>query len=277
MPSRPRPTGTLRAIRSKYSAWLRCSPEARCAAAPGRGGTYNSGSTRVVVISAASCTSAGNTPSSMRNTSEVNCAPSCRARTFVTTPAVVTEPTPGTVRAVITMSSSCRYSSGFRATQNSSGVESSTPSTRPTGRAVVDVAAASAAWIGIPPGACSAVVDGRAPSSIVTLRHLHTSPGNVGARESAHRRHSLHEPDLLGEGNEQIAEVLYVQRACLPPVTRAGVLLARSGQRNDPPGAGDTPLVPRSRVAGRRSLLVGLLFGVVGEGRRVGVPLSTRS
>jgi hypothetical protein len=104
---------------------------ARKTIAPGRGGTYTSGSTRVVVTSADSCTSAGSTPSSIRNTSDANCAPSCRARTCVTTPDAVTAPTPGTSRLVTTMSSNCRYAPGATATQNSSGVASSTPSTRP--------------------------------------------------------------------------------------------------------------------------------------------------
>ena len=48
----------------------------------------------------------GKTPSEMRKTSEPNDAPSCRARTCVTMPAVLTGPTPGTSRTVSTMSSS---------------------------------------------------------------------------------------------------------------------------------------------------------------------------
>ena len=45
--------------------------------------------------SAISCTRAGSTPSVIRKTSEPKLAPSCRARTSVTTPAVSTGPTPG--------------------------------------------------------------------------------------------------------------------------------------------------------------------------------------
>ena len=55
-------------------------------ARPGSGGTNISGSTRVVITSAASTASAGSTPSAMRNTSESKRAPSWRARTWVTTP-----------------------------------------------------------------------------------------------------------------------------------------------------------------------------------------------
>ena len=57
-------------------------------AAPGSGGTYTSGSTRVTVTSATSHTSAGSAPCSIRNTSEANRAPSCTASTLVTTPAI---------------------------------------------------------------------------------------------------------------------------------------------------------------------------------------------
>ena len=78
--------------------------------APGRGGTYTSGSTRVVVTSAASTASAGSTPSVMRNTSESKRAPSWRARTWVTTPESRTgSARPGTSRSHTTTSSSCRY------------------------------------------------------------------------------------------------------------------------------------------------------------------------
>ena len=132
MPSRPSPTVTLRSIRSKQSARSRSLSTARRTTAPGHGGTYTSGSARVVAISAASCTWAGSTPSATRNTSEANVAPSCRARTSVTTPAISTGPTAGTSRVVTTTSSSCSADSGPTATQNFSGVASSVPSTRPT-------------------------------------------------------------------------------------------------------------------------------------------------
>ena len=60
-------------------------------------------------------------------------APSCRARTWVTTPAMVTGSRPsGSSRWVTTTSSSCRYAPGRTATQNCSGVASTVPSTRPT-------------------------------------------------------------------------------------------------------------------------------------------------
>ena len=107
-PSRPTPSGTGCSIRSKYSAFARASPAARCTGAPGVGGTYSSGSTRVVVISAASCTCAGRVPSAIANTSDSNIAPSCRARTAVTTPAIVTGSRSGSCRRVTTTSSSCR-------------------------------------------------------------------------------------------------------------------------------------------------------------------------
>ena len=94
-PSRPNPMGTRRSIPSKYSALARASPRARCTSSPGAGGTYTSGCTRVVVISAASWTWAGSVPSAIANTSESNWAPSCRARTAVTTPAMVTGGWPG--------------------------------------------------------------------------------------------------------------------------------------------------------------------------------------
>ena len=74
-------------MRSKNSAWSRRAPVRPVdLARPGRGGTYTSGSTRVVVTSAASTASAGSSPSVIRNTSESKRAPSCRARTCVTTP-----------------------------------------------------------------------------------------------------------------------------------------------------------------------------------------------
>ena len=64
-------------------------------------------------------------------------APSWRARTWVTTPAMVTgargPSVAGSSRVVTTTSSSCRYAPGATATQNCSGVASSLPSTRPTG------------------------------------------------------------------------------------------------------------------------------------------------
>src|SRR5437868_6858475 len=131
-PSRPTPSGTGCSIRSKYSARARSSPAARCTSAPGVGGTYSSGSTRVVVISAASCTCAGSVPSAIANTSDSNCAPSCRARTAVTTPEIVTGSRSGSSRVVTTTSSSCRYAPGVTATQNCNGVASAVPSTRPT-------------------------------------------------------------------------------------------------------------------------------------------------
>ena len=73
-----------------------------------RGGTYTSGSTRVVLTSAISWIRAGSTPSEMRKTSEPKLAPSCLARTWVTMPLVSTGPIPGTCRNVTTTSSSCR-------------------------------------------------------------------------------------------------------------------------------------------------------------------------
>ena len=85
-PSRPSPIGILRSIASNSNAWSRSSPTARRTAAPGRGGTKVSGSSRVVLTSAASTVSAGSTPSATRKTSESNRAPSWRARTWVTTP-----------------------------------------------------------------------------------------------------------------------------------------------------------------------------------------------
>ena len=124
----------LRSIRSKNRAWSRFAPVARCTSAPGCGGTYTSGSTRVVVISAASTASAGSNPSVMRNTSESKRAPSCRARTLVTTPESRTGSSrPGTARSHTTTSSSWRYWSSASATQKVSGVASSVPRTRPTG------------------------------------------------------------------------------------------------------------------------------------------------
>jgi len=51
-PSRPNPTGTFEApISSKYGAESRCAPAARKTGAPGSGGTYTSGSTRVTATS----------------------------------------------------------------------------------------------------------------------------------------------------------------------------------------------------------------------------------
>src|SRR5215467_3688993 len=132
-PSRPTPIGIRLSIWSKYRAAARSSPAARCTSAPGEGGTYTSGSTRVVVISADSWTWAGRVPSEMANTSDSNAAPSCRARTWVTIPAMETGSRPGTSRWVTTTSSSCRYAPGVTATQNCSGVASVVPSTRPTG------------------------------------------------------------------------------------------------------------------------------------------------
>ncbi len=51
----------------------------------------------------------------------------------MTTPDVATVPMPGTGRRVTTTSSSCRYWPGASPTENSNGVESSVPATRPTG------------------------------------------------------------------------------------------------------------------------------------------------
>ena len=95
-------------IWSKYSAWARSAPVARRTGSPGRGGTYTSGSTRVVLTSAISWILAGSTPSEIRKTSEPKLAPSCRARTWVTMPLTSTAPMPGTGRTVTTTSSSCR-------------------------------------------------------------------------------------------------------------------------------------------------------------------------
>src|SRR5262245_19449015 len=71
----------------------------------------------------------------MAKTSESKLAPSWRACTSVTTPAMVTDspPSPGRSRVVTTTSSSCRYAPEETATQNFSGVASNVPSTPPTG------------------------------------------------------------------------------------------------------------------------------------------------
>ena len=75
----------------------------------------------------------GSNPSAMRNTSESKLAPSWRARTSDTMPAIRdTTGAPGTSRSHTTTSSSCRYWPSATATQKSSGVASSVPSTRPT-------------------------------------------------------------------------------------------------------------------------------------------------
>jgi hypothetical protein len=62
----------------------------------------------VTVISAASWIWAGSVPSAIEKTSESKTAPSCRARTWVTTPAIRTGGRSGSSRVVTTTSSSCR-------------------------------------------------------------------------------------------------------------------------------------------------------------------------
>src|SRR6516165_7613105 len=132
-PSRANPTGTLNEpISSKYRAESRCAPAARVTGAPGSGGTYISGSTRVTVTSATSHTSAGSAPCSIRNTSEANRAPSCTASTLVTTPAIWMPPRPGSPRSVTTTSSSCAYWPGARLTEYFSGVAGTVPATSPS-------------------------------------------------------------------------------------------------------------------------------------------------
>ena len=84
--SRERPAGSFFFMVSKKRASLRSSPVALRTSSPGRGGTKISGSKRVAETMAASLTSAGRTPSSIRKTSESNRAPSWRARTWETTP-----------------------------------------------------------------------------------------------------------------------------------------------------------------------------------------------
>ena len=110
-PSRPRPIGQLASPSGRRTGPGRARlPTARRTSAPGRGGTNTSGSTRVVVTSAASTGSAGSSPSLMRNTSESKRAPSWRARTWVTTPDSRTGSSrPGTARSHTTTSSSWRY------------------------------------------------------------------------------------------------------------------------------------------------------------------------
>ena len=71
---------------SKNSASSRSTPAARRTAVPGSGGTNTSGSNRVAITWAASLTSAGSRPCSIRKTSLSNRAPSWRARTWATTP-----------------------------------------------------------------------------------------------------------------------------------------------------------------------------------------------
>ena len=108
-PSREAPQGRRRVIWAKRSASSLAAPTARRTGSPGRGGTNSSGSNLVVWTLAASLTSAGRTPSSMRKTSLSNLAPSCRARTWLTTPYIRTSsPVPGTTRSRATTSSSCR-------------------------------------------------------------------------------------------------------------------------------------------------------------------------
>src|SRR6185437_15776467 len=128
-------TGTLASpISSKYSADSLAAPTARDTEAPGSGGTYISGSTRVTVTSATSQISAGSAPCAIRNTSEANLAPSCTASTLVTTPAICTglAPSPGIGLVVTTTSSSCAYWPGARPTENCSGVAGTVPTTRPS-------------------------------------------------------------------------------------------------------------------------------------------------
>ena len=85
-PSLVNPAGSRFSIPSKKSARSRAAPAARRTSSPGSGGTKISGSNRVATTCAAWLTSAGRIPSSIRNTSESNRAPSCRARTCVTSP-----------------------------------------------------------------------------------------------------------------------------------------------------------------------------------------------
>ena len=100
--------------------------------APGSGGTYTSGSTRVTDTWATSHTSAGSAPCWIKNTSEANRAPSCIASTFVTTPEICTPGCPGSSRRVITTSSSCAYCPGASPTENPSGVAGTVPTTSPS-------------------------------------------------------------------------------------------------------------------------------------------------
>ena len=133
-PSRPNPTGTFASpISSKYRAESRSLAAAPVTAAPGSGGTYTSGSTRVTVTSATSQTSAGSAPCSIRNTSEANRAPSCTASTSRHDARDLISVPPGSGRWVTTTSSSCRYWPGARPTENCSGVAGTVPTTSPTG------------------------------------------------------------------------------------------------------------------------------------------------
>ena len=125
--------GSFAAMRSKYRAVSRSAPTARRTGVPGSGGTYVSGSTRVVITSADSKVWAGSTPSAMRNTSEPNRAPSCTARISVTMPDSRTTSPSGIARSVTTTSSSCSHCPGATPTRNTMGVASSLPRTRPTG------------------------------------------------------------------------------------------------------------------------------------------------
>jgi hypothetical protein len=72
------------------------------------GGTKISGSNRVATTWAATAVSTGRIPRSTRNTSESNEAPSWRARTSWTIPAMRSVPRPGTWVSTITGSSSWR-------------------------------------------------------------------------------------------------------------------------------------------------------------------------
>ena len=109
--------GSFTAIWSKYSAWSRSLPSARRTTLPGSGGTNTSGSARVVITWAVSATWAGRRPSSMRNTSESNRAPSWRARTWVTTPDSDRFVPSGSARSVTTTSSSWTVQPGPSANQ----------------------------------------------------------------------------------------------------------------------------------------------------------------
>jgi hypothetical protein len=129
--SRPIPITSRWSIWSKYRALSRAAPTAISTSDPGIGGTYNSGSTRVIMTSATSTTSAGRTPSSMRKTSESNRAPSWRARTCVTTPERVTICPSGRARFVTTTSSNWIRPWTLSANEYVRGVASSVPRTLP--------------------------------------------------------------------------------------------------------------------------------------------------
>ena len=109
--SRDRPAGSRRSIPSKNSASVALGADRPAhRGRPGSGGTNTSGSNRVAWTCAASLTSAGRTPSAMRNTSLSKRAPSWRARTCDDDAVDAHDARPsGRTRSRATTSSSWRY------------------------------------------------------------------------------------------------------------------------------------------------------------------------